>query len=108
MQREKASIPSFLAELEKGRGANGRLDQAIDTLKQELTNDENLPLRARRLTEMMALAWQGSLLVQQAPAAVSDAFCASRLGSRWSGALGTLPVATDLDGIIDRIAPFTG
>lgn len=103
MQREKAAIPALLAELEKGRRGNGRLDEAIDTLKDELADTDNLPLRARRLTELMALTLQGALLVQHAPAAVSDAFCASRLGPRWSGAFGTLPVHADIDTIIARI-----
>ena len=39
-----------------------------------------IELRARRLVELMALALQGSLLVRHAPAAVADAFCATRLG----------------------------
>ncbi|MEM7113838.1 MAG: acyl-CoA dehydrogenase family protein [Chloroflexota bacterium] len=103
MQREKAALPAFLAELEAARGANGRLDNAIDALKYELADDDNLPLRARRLTEMMAVTLQGALLVQHAPTAVSDAFCASRLGSRWSGSFGTLPSDTDFAGIIERI-----
>jgi putative acyl-CoA dehydrogenase len=33
---------------------------------------------------------------------VSDAFCDSRLGGRWSGAYGTLPAGVDFDAIIDR------
>ena len=66
---------------------------------------EDLELRARGITEMMAIALQGALLVQHAPAAVADAFCASRLGSRWTGAYGALPVGVNLDAIIDRALP---
>ena len=51
-------------------------------------------MRARGITELMALALQGALLVRHAPAAVADAFCASRLGARWTGAYGTLPAAS--------------
>ena len=39
----------------------------------------------------MALVLQGSLLVRHAPAAVADAFCASRLAGDWGHAFGTLP-----------------
>ena len=45
----------------------------------------------------MAVALQGALLVRHAPAAVADAFCASRLGSRWAG--------VDFGAIIDRASP---
>ncbi|MEM7020279.1 MAG: acyl-CoA dehydrogenase family protein [Pseudomonadota bacterium] len=102
MFREKAAIPAFLAELEIASGENTALDAAIQHLKQELSNPGDLEIRARSVTEMMALALQGSLLVQHAPTASADAFCASRLGTRWSGAYGTLPAGTDFDAIITR------
>ena len=92
MFREEAAVPAFLAELDAARGANAALDAAANALKDELTHPEDLELRARGITEMMAIALQGALLVQHAPAAVADAFCASRLGSRWTGAYGALPV----------------
>ena len=82
------------------------LDSAINTLKDELNNSENLELRARSITEMMAVTLQGALLVQHAPEAVADAFCASRLGSRWSGAYGSLPSDVDFDTVIERILPL--
>ncbi len=105
MFREKAAIPALLAELETASGANTALDAATQTLKNELSNREDLELRARGITEMMAITLQGALLVQHSPSAVADAFCASRLGSRWSGAYGTLPPSVDFDTIIDRIGP---
>lgn len=102
MQREPAAIPALLAELDKARGGNAALDAAIVGLKNELNNRDNLEYRARRITEMMALSLQGALLVKHAPAAVTDAFCASRLGEQWSGAYGTLPANVDFDAIIRR------
>jgi len=35
---------------------------------------------------------------------VADAFCASRLGSRWTGTYAALPAGVDFDAIIDRAA----
>jgi len=105
MQREPAAADAFMAELETAQGSNGLLDAAIADLKTELADRENLELRARRLTERMAVLWQATLLVQHAPAAVSDAFCASRLGDRWTGSFGTLPADADFDGILDRALP---
>ncbi len=103
MFREEAAVPAFLAELDAAAGGNANLDAAVASLKDELGDPDNLELRARGITELMALTLQGALLVQHAPAAVSDAFCASRLGARWTGAYGALPAGVDFDGIIDRV-----
>ena len=105
MAREAAAVPALLAELDAARGGNVDLDRAADRLRDELARPEEMELRARAVTELMALTLQGALLVRHAPAAVADAFCASRLGQRWSGAYGTLPAGTDVDAIIDRASP---
>ena len=57
---------------------------------------------ARRLVERMALVLQGSLLERHAPAAVADAFWASRLGTESGRALGTLPRGVDVAGVLAR------
>jgi len=59
-------------------------------------------LRARRVTEQMALALQASLLVRHAPHAVADAFCVSRLGGDHGSVYGTLPTGCDLAALIAR------
>jgi putative acyl-CoA dehydrogenase len=105
MFREPAAIPAFTGELEQARGGNARLDAAVDRLAVELDDPENLELRARGLTELMAVCWQGALLVRHAPAAVADAFCASRLGDRWHGAYGALPANVDAAAVIARARP---
>jgi putative acyl-CoA dehydrogenase len=102
MFKDPAAVPAFRDEVEQARGGNAFLDRLMNEVKEELEDATDLELRARRVTEMMALALQGSLLVRQSPNAVSDAFCASRLGDRWSGAYGTLPKDSDFDGIIMR------
>ena len=102
MHREEAAIPALLAELDAARGANRALDAAVVALKDDLADPEDLELRARGVTERMAVALQGALLVRHAPAATADAFCASRLGPRWSGAYGALPAGVDFDAIIER------
>jgi putative acyl-CoA dehydrogenase len=53
----------------------------------------------------MALVLQGGLLARHAPAAVSDAFCASRLGGEGGLAFGTLPASAGLEAIIARHTP---
>ncbi|MCC5858454.1 MAG: acyl-CoA dehydrogenase family protein [Ectothiorhodospiraceae bacterium] len=105
MQKEPESAQVFLAELESARGADARLDAAIDQLKQELSDTTDMELRARRVTERMALCLQGSLLVRHAPAAVADAFCATRLAGDWGMNYGTLPRGADLGAILTRAWP---
>jgi putative acyl-CoA dehydrogenase len=56
------------------------------------------------VVEQLALVFQGSLLVRHAPAAVADAFCATRLDRDWGRAYGTLPTGLHLDAILERTA----
>ena len=103
LQREPAAVEAFLAECEFGRGADDRLDAALDRLPGML--DKASEEDARRVAEQMALTLQGSLLARHAPPSVSDAFCASRLGGDWGTVLGTLPTGLDTAGIVERARP---
>ena len=105
MAREPGSVEAFLAELELARGGDRRLDAAIDAVRDALRDGSDLELRARRVTEQMALALQGALLVRHAPPAVADAFCVSRLGGDHGRVYGTLPSGLDLDALVRRGAP---
>jgi putative acyl-CoA dehydrogenase len=57
---------------------------------------------ARRFTERIAIALQASLLLRFSPAAISDAFCASRLDGDWGQAFGTLPGRVDFQSVIGQ------
>jgi putative acyl-CoA dehydrogenase len=61
--------------------------------------------RARSVVDRMALAIQAALLVQHGPAAVADAFCASRLADGGHRNYGTLPRGVDCAAIIRRATP---
>ncbi|MFI7589908.1 acyl-CoA dehydrogenase family protein [Spongisporangium articulatum] len=100
--REPATLGAFFAEVELAAGTDHRFDDALAQLKKEFGNLEDVELRARRIAELMALLLQGSLLLRHAPAAVADAFCASRLGGDRGSVFGTLPSGLDLDAILDR------
>jgi putative acyl-CoA dehydrogenase len=102
MQRDPTAMPAFFSEVEQAIGRNALLDSYIQDLKTEFDILENMEIRARRVTEMMALTWQASLLVQFSPEAVSRAFCETRLGNHWSGAYGALPSDTDFETILNR------
>jgi putative acyl-CoA dehydrogenase len=55
---------------------------------------------ARRFAERIAVALQASLLIRFSPAAISDAFCASRLDGNGGRVFGTLPKGVDLQAIV--------
>jgi putative acyl-CoA dehydrogenase len=104
LAREPQALEAFFAEVSAAAGADRRLDTAAAAVRTDLEDTGDIELRARRLVERMALVLQGSLLVRYSPPAVSDAFCASRLGGDWGYAFGTLPPATDLESILERSA----
>jgi putative acyl-CoA dehydrogenase len=102
MGRSSDSLAAVSAEIELARGVDGRFDEAVKRLHAELGDPDQLPLRARRIAGLLALCLQGSLLLRHAPAAVADAFCASRLAGDWGAVLGTLPAGQDVRAIVDR------
>ena len=102
MGREADSIDALIAELELARGGHSNLDRAIDQLKDDLTDSDDIEAQMRSITESIALTLQGALLTQHAPTEVADAFCSSRLGTRYNGAFGTLPRGVNYDAIIER------
>jgi putative acyl-CoA dehydrogenase len=103
--RDPESVDALLAEIALATGADLRLDRAVSDLHAELADSVDLEVRARRIVERAALVLQGSLLVRHAPAAVADAFCATRLAGDGGRAFGTLPPSSDLDAILDRAWP---
>ncbi|WP_327731173.1 DNA alkylation response protein [Streptomyces sp. NBC_00487] len=103
LTRSPGTAEALFAELALARGADARLDAAAARLKDAVREADETG--ARRLVERMALTLQASLLVRHAPAAIADAFCATRLDGDWGHAFGTLPGSADLDGILRRALP---
>jgi len=105
MAREPDCVPALLAELRAARGGDRRLDAATARLEDWLTRPGDLEPAARRLVEQLALALQASLLVRSAPAAVADAFCATRLGGDRGLGFGALAPGLDPAPILERAVP---
>ena len=106
MVRSPESLEVFFDEIERGAPRPSRgSPPALGRLKAELSDFEDVEMRARRIVERMALTLQGSLLVRHGDPAVADAFCASRLGGEWGRAFGTLPAGVDFRAIIERHRP---
>jgi putative acyl-CoA dehydrogenase len=113
LTKTPGGIEAVRDEVSLAAGANPRLDQMADVLWRELANlaadPAAGPLLARRLAGLLTVTVQAALLVRHAPAAVSDAFCASRL---MAGPLagpgvpfGSLPAGLDLAAILSRSQP---
>jgi putative acyl-CoA dehydrogenase len=100
-------LDALQAELSRARGANRQLDRFTDRLATSLCVAEDPEFVARRLVGQIALATQAALLVQHAPAAISDAFCASRLSDEGHHHFGELPRGIHAASIIERATPRT-
>jgi putative acyl-CoA dehydrogenase len=105
MAREPESVPVFLAEVRRARGASRALDAWTDALERDLADPHDAEARARERVERMALALQASLLLRAAPAAVGEGFCAARLAPRASGLFGALPPQVARREIVARALP---
>ena len=106
MRKDPESYAALLNEIGLAKGHTAYLDELLS----ELTTCQNtIPVaaNARVFSEKLVIALQASLLIRHSPAYISDAFCKSRLGSRYSGAFGSLPGDTRLIDIIDRAMPYS-
>ncbi|HSG91975.1 MAG TPA: acyl-CoA dehydrogenase family protein, partial [Pseudomonadales bacterium] len=102
LARAPDALAAFADEIKQAAGADRRLDTYVADLEKTLKPGALDEGQARHIVEALALAWQASLLVQFAPPAVADAFCASRLAGAGGRTLGTLTAGTDTATIIAR------
>ncbi len=114
LARSPGAVDAIRAEFALAAGADDRLDQATGRLWRELASvaadPDGAQYQARRLAGLLTVTMQAALLARHAPAAVSDAFCASRLAERdgLGGpgvSFGTLPRGLDLGGVLNRTRP---
>ncbi|HZC26828.1 MAG TPA: acyl-CoA dehydrogenase family protein [Actinopolymorphaceae bacterium] len=103
--REPANLDAWLGEMAPARGTDPRLDHAVEGLLTALADLDEPEIAARQLAERLASVLQGALLVRYAPAAVADAFCASRLGHEGGRTFGTLPRGVSVRAVVDRASP---
>jgi putative acyl-CoA dehydrogenase len=113
LARWPESADAVLAEIGLAAGGDRRLDQAAGRLRGALAGaaagGDAAQYLGRRLAGQVALTLQAALLVRHGPAAVSDAFCASRLdpgaasgGPGPGGPFGMLPAGLDLQPVLAR------
>jgi putative acyl-CoA dehydrogenase len=112
LRRQPAAAEALTAELALAAGADRRLDAAAGQLAISLGSlagaaGPDAEYAARRLAGQLTLTLEAALLVRHAPAAVADAFCASRLGAGAAPGgpgvpFGTLPGGVAVGEILDR------
>ncbi len=101
LARDPLAAEALRTELRAGLGADSRYDAALEA-HEERWPSHPPEAEARWFTERAALLLTASLLLRRAPAAVSDAFIATRVsgdGGRISGSLG----AGDVSDILARL-----
>jgi putative acyl-CoA dehydrogenase len=100
--RDRTTRDSLEALLNRTRGSDPRYDAYLTTLRAQLDDPSDAELRARMLTEHIALAVQASLFLEHAPPTLTEAFLASRVATSAPAAFGTLPPRVDFRALIDR------
>jgi putative acyl-CoA dehydrogenase len=105
LTRELAALEAYAAEVALAKGGNAELDRAAADLLDRACHSPD-EAQARWLCERMALLLQGSLLVRNAPRAVSDAFCARHFGEGGGLTFGALLSGVDAGTILRRQLTF--
>jgi len=105
MVRDPLSVEALDDEFELALGSHRGYDLHVEATRklvaQAAADPTAAPAIARRLTESLALALQGSILIRQAPDAVADAFVAGRLENPGQ-MYGVLDPALDLAAVAAR------
>jgi putative acyl-CoA dehydrogenase len=96
------TVEALAAELGLAGGRDPRYDAYAERLLAALPAAGQDEFGARRLAEQLVVAVQAGLLLRHAPAAVADAFVASRLATDVGGAFGRLPAGVDCAAILAR------
>jgi putative acyl-CoA dehydrogenase len=105
LQREPEAAAMVLEELGASAGDDAGLKAALARLQALLHAPRDLDQRARVLVEGLALLAAGCILRAHAPAAVADAFIATRLSGSFRHTWGQGLERNDVRAIIDRALP---
>lgn len=107
LAREPEAFDAFFGEVGRASGEHPAFDLEVaeaQSVVVELarTDAATAAVRARELTERLALVLQASLLVQHAPPAVADAFVRTRVEGGGGMLYGALPPGVDTAAILAR------
>jgi len=97
---------ALAAELRAATGVNRDYDVFVGSLIEDLAVTDIDEARARSLTERIAIAVQGALLLTGSLQATAEVFCASRLAAgTWGRTFGTLAFGIDPAPLLARALP---
>ncbi len=114
MSAQPGAMEVLLGEIDLARGADPRLDQAMDDVAEFLQaagrearrDPAAVEAGARWMVERLAVVLQASLVVQHSSAAVISAFLATRVAGGGGAVLGTLPVGRRAtESIVEHACP---
>ncbi|MGZ4625031.1 MAG: acyl-CoA dehydrogenase family protein [Kineosporiaceae bacterium] len=114
MSLQPRTMEVLLGEVDRARGADQRLDRAMDEVagflqaasREARRDPAAVEAGARWMVERLAVVLQASLLVRHAPGPVAAAFLATRVSGGGGVLLGTLPVGRrSTQAIVDRALP---
>lgn len=106
LAREPRTREVLSVLLSGSKGRDACYDRFVDALLVELGDATDGEMRARYLTQKIALAVQAAVLVAHGPESSAQAFLASRLTAGAPAAFGTLSAGVDSGAMIDRILRF--
>ena len=106
MHKTPDTLQAYFNEVNVALGQHPLFDAAVQKIKVEFGDMQQLEFRARAVVDQLAVVMQAALLLQHAPKFVSHAFCQSRLGQQGAHNYGTLAVDVDAKAIIAR--SYTG
>ena len=113
LAKEPGALEALLQEIRLGAEADKRLSAFVADLEASLRKHVRQiaegrgvesEREARRLTEKAAVALQASLLLRHGPAAIAEAFCATRILGDGGHTFGTLPADRPLVPIVERLS----
>jgi putative acyl-CoA dehydrogenase len=105
LAQDAAAVDSVLADLEGVSGGDRRVQAALRGLHNLLADRENLERQARHLVETLARTAAAALLRAHAPAAVAEAFIATRLDGGFRHTYGAGIAPADSRVLLDRALP---
>jgi putative acyl-CoA dehydrogenase len=114
MTLQPRSMEVLLGEVDRARGADHRLDQAMDEVagflqaasREARRDPAAVEAGARWMVERLAVVLAASLLVRHAPTPVASTFLATRVAGGGGTLFGTLPVGRKTtSAIVDRHLP---
>jgi putative acyl-CoA dehydrogenase len=105
LAQDAAAVDSVVADLEGASGGDRRVQAALRGLRSLLADRANLERQARHLVETLARTAAAALLRAHAPAAVAEAFIATRLDGGFRHTYGAGIAPADSRVLLDRALP---